>query len=120
MVTTVRAASSAMLSVALAPRKAAEAPPKAVRREVAVQEAALRVAAAHVEVVIPQESRIVVVVAPAAMTTTTITHRVAVAEGEGDSIVTKPTKLAKPFFNILGGQRHPTGMPLLTPTKVGR
>ena len=87
--TTARAASSAMLSVALVPRKAAEVPPRVVHREVEVREAVLRVAAAHVAEVIPQESRTVAAVAPAAMRMTII-RRAAVAEEEGDKFVLIP------------------------------
>ena len=115
MMTTVRAASSATLSVALAPRKAAEVPPRVVHREVAAQEAALRVAAAHVEAVIPQESRTVAVVAPVVMTTTIITHRAAVAEAVGDSFCHKTDKTSKTLFQHIGRATAPVGcFPSLT------
>ena len=87
--TTVRAASSATPSVALVPRKVAVVPQRVVHREVAAQEAVPRVAAAHVVEVIPRGNRTVAAVAPA-VTKMTITHRVAVAEEEGDEIVLIP------------------------------
>ena len=82
MMTTARAASSAMLSVASVPRRAA-ALRELVHREVAALEVALREA-------VLQEARLretlgVVAVAPAAMTTTITTHRAVVAEAVGDS-----------------------------------
>ena len=88
--TTARAASSATLSVVLVPRKAAEVPPRAAHREVAAQEAALRVAVACVAEAIPRGNRTVAAVAPVVMTTTITTHRAAVAEEEGDEIVLIP------------------------------
>ena len=88
--TTARAASSVTLSVALVPRRVVVAPQRAAHLEVAAREAVLRVAAAHVEAVIPQESRTVAAVAPAVMMTTIITHRAAVAEVVGDSFMELP------------------------------
>ena len=82
--TTARAANSATLSVALVPRRAVAVPPRAAHREVAAQEEALRVAAAHVAEAILRENRTVVAVAPAVTKTMIITRRAAVAEGEGD------------------------------------
>ena len=84
--TTAQAASSATLSVALVPRKAAEVPQREVHREEAAQEEVLRVAAAHVEVVILRENRTVAAVAPAVTKTMIIIRRaveVEVAEGNG-------------------------------------
>ena len=91
--TTVRAASSAMPSVASVPRKAAEAR----HREAAAQEEARRevVAQEAVQEALLRERRGVAAVAPAAMRTTSM-HRAAVAEVEGDDfLVTKPTKPSK-------------------------
>ena len=103
--TTARAASNAMPSVALAPRRAA-VPQRVAHREVEAQEAALRVAAAHVEAVIPQESRTVAVVAPVVMTTTIITHRAAVAEAVGDSFCHKTDKTYKTLLFKYIASRH--------------
>ena len=106
--TTVRAASSATLSVALVPRRATAVLQRAAHREVAVQEEVLR-EAVHQEVLHPEteaqevalreavlqevrrrETLAVAVVAPPAMTTMITTHRAAVAEGEGDSFFNPP------------------------------
>ena len=116
--TTAQAASSATLSVALVPRKAAEVPQREVHREVAAQEVVLRVAAAHVAVVIPQGNRTVVAVAPA-VTRMTITHRAVEVEEEGDSFVTKPTKLAKPIFTYWEGNGTQPGCRSLPRLKSG-
>ena len=84
--TTVRAASSATLSVALVPRRAA-VHLRVALREVAVQEVA------HREVVpqeaLHRESRAVVAVAPAAMMTTITIHLAAVVEAAGDSFLSQ-------------------------------
>lgn len=81
MMMTVRAASSATLSVASVPRRAA-ALREVVHQEAAAQEAALREA-------VPQEARlretlVVAAVAPPAMKMTII-HRAAEAEAVGDN-----------------------------------
>ena len=82
--TTVRAASSAMLSVALVPRRAVVLR-RAAHREVAVQEEAHREA---VHQGLHRETQVVVAVAPAAMMTTIITHLAAVvAEAAGDDVL---------------------------------
>ena len=91
--TTVRAASNVMLSVASVPRRAAVLR-RAAHREVEAQEAALR-EAAHQEA-LRRESLAVVAVAPAAMMTTITTRLAAVAEVVVDDFfVTKPTKPSK-------------------------
>ena len=84
--TTVRAASSAMLSVASVPRRAAVVLQRAAHREVAVQEEVLR-EAVHQEVLHP-ETQAVVAVAPAAMTMAITIHLAAVvAEAAGDDVL---------------------------------
>ena len=93
--TTVRAASSATLSVASVPRRAAPlrvAPRGEVRREVVAQEVALQEA-------VPQEVRLrenrtEAAVAPAAMRTIII-HRAAVAEGEEGSLIMDASRHCK-------------------------
>ena len=80
--TTVRAASSATLSVALVPRRAAVLQ-RAVLQEVEVQEEA------HQEVVrqgLRRETQAVVAVVPAVMTTMIITRLAAAVEAEGDDV----------------------------------
>ena len=79
--TTVPAANNAMLSVALAARRAA-VHLRAAHREVVAQEVARRGATARVAEAILRENRTVAVVAPAA-TKTTIIHRDAVEEAGG-------------------------------------
>ena len=84
--TTVRAASSATLSVASVPRRAA-AFREEVHPEVAAQEVALQEA-------VPQEVRLqetlaVVAVVPPVMTTTITTHRAVVAEAVGDKFLSQ-------------------------------
>ena len=114
--TIVRAASSAMLSVVSAPRRAA-ALREVVHLEAEAQEVARREAV--LQEVRLRETLAVAAVVPPVMMTMITTHRAAVAEGEGDSfLVTKPTKLAKLFFNTLGATAR-NRLPLLTPTKVG-
>jgi hypothetical protein len=84
--TTARAASSATLSVALVPRRAAVLR-RAVLQEVEVQEA-------HREAVrqgLHRESLAVVAVVPAVMTTTIITRLAAAVEAEGDSFLCHKT-----------------------------
>lgn len=91
--TTVRAASSAMPSVASVPRKAAGAR----HQEAAAQEVARRevVVLEAVQEALLRESQGVAAVAPAAMRTTSM-HRAAVVEVEGDDFfVTKLTKPSK-------------------------
>ena len=86
--TTVRAASSVTLSVALEPRRADPlkvAPREVVHQEVAAREVALREAAHHH--VRLREIPAVVAVVPAAMTTTIITHRAAVVEAAEGSLI---------------------------------
>ena len=101
--TTVRAASSATPSEASAARKAVVVLQKVAHQEAAVREVVPRVAAVHVTEGIPHPVTLAVAdVAPAVMRMTII-HRAAVAEVEEDSLVTKPTKLTKPIFNIMGG-----------------
>ena len=78
--TTVRAASSAMLSVASVPRRAA------VLREAPAQEVAAREAAPRAAVLL-QGNRTVAAVAPAVMMTTITTHLAAVAEAVGDDVL---------------------------------
>jgi hypothetical protein len=80
--TPVRAASSATLSVAVVPRRAAVLL-RVAHREVVAQEEALR-EAVHREV-LHRESLAVAAVAPAVMMTTIITHHAAVAVAAGDS-----------------------------------
>ena len=96
--TTARAASSAMPSVALVPRRAA-VPQRVAHREVKAREAVLHGAAALVAGAILRENRTVVAVAPAVMTMEITIHHVAVAEAAGDNFlflgVTKPTKPSK-------------------------
>ena len=81
--TTVRAASSATLSVALAPRRVV------AHREAPAQEVAHRVAAVHAvvpqEAVIPQGNRTVAAVVPAVTKTAITIHRAVVAEAVGDN-----------------------------------
>ena len=79
--TTVRAASSATLSVALAPRRVV------AHREAPAQEVAHRVAAVHVEAVIPQGIRTVAAVAPAVMMTMITIRLAAVVEAVGDDVL---------------------------------
>lgn len=91
--TTVRAASSATLSVALVPRRAAAVLQRAVLQEVEVQEEAHREAFRQG---LHRETQAVVAVAPAVMMTTIITRLAAVEEDVGDDFfVTKPTKPSK-------------------------
>ena len=86
--TTVRAASSATLSVALVPRRAA------VLREAPAQEEVVREAVLRVAVL--QGNRTVVAVEPAdMMTMISIHHAVVVEAAEDDFLVTKPTKPSK-------------------------
>ena len=85
--TTVRAASSATLSVALVPRRAAVLR-RAVHREVEVQEEALR---EEVRQGLRRETQAVVAVAPAVMMTTIITRLAAAVEAEGDSFLCHKT-----------------------------
>ena len=80
---TVRAASSAMLSVALVPRRAAVVLQKAAHREVAVQEAVRREA---VHQGLHRETQAVVAVAPAVMMTIT-TRLAAAVEAVGDDVL---------------------------------
>ena len=98
--TTVRAASNAMPSVASVPRKAAEV----LHREEEVQEVAAREAVLqevlHREV-LHRETQAVAAVAPAVMTTTITIHRAAVAEAEGDSFLCHKT--LKTFKTIVVG-----------------
>ena len=88
--TTVRAASSATLSVASVPRRAV------ARQEVVLREVRLREAVPHH--VRLRETPAVVAVAPPAMTTVIITHRAAVAEVEGGSFCHKTDKTSKTLF----------------------
>ena len=88
--TTVRAASSATLNVALVPRRAA-ARQEVVRREVHLREAVPH----HVRL---RETLAVGAVAPPAMTTMIIIHRAAVAEAEGGSFCHKTDKTNKTLF----------------------
>ena len=81
--TTVRAASSATLSVALVPRRAAVLR-RAVHREVEAQEEAHR---EEVRQGLRRETLAVVAVAPVAMTTTIITHLAAAVEAVGDDVI---------------------------------
>jgi hypothetical protein len=80
--TTARAASSATLSVASVPRRAAVLR-RVVLQEVEVQEEAHREA---VRQGLHRETQAVVAVAPAAMMTTITTHLAAVAEAVGDNV----------------------------------
>ena len=80
--TTVRAASSATLSVALVPRRVAVLR-RAVHREVEVQEALQEV----VRQGLRRETLDVVAVAPAAMMTTITIRLAAVAEGVVDDVL---------------------------------
>ena len=82
--TTARAASSAMPSVASVPRKAAEAR----HREAVAQEVARRevVVLEAVQEALHRESRGVAAVVPAAMRTTSM-HRAAVVEAVGDDVL---------------------------------
>ena len=86
--TTVRAASSATLSVVLVPRRAVVVLQRAAHREVVAQEEVHREAvhreAVHQEA-LHRESLAVVAVAPAVMMTTITTHHAAVAVVAGDS-----------------------------------
>ena len=82
--TIVRAASSAMLSVVSAPRRAA-ALREAVHQEAEAQEVARREAV--LQEVRLRENQAVAAVVPPVMTTTITTHHAAVAEGEGDSFL---------------------------------
>ena len=82
--TTVRAASSATLSVASVPRRAAVVLQRAAHREVAVQEEAHREA---VHQGLHRETQAVVAVAPAVMTTTITTRLAAVVEVVGDDVL---------------------------------
>ncbi len=110
---TVRAASSAMLSVALVPRRAAVVLQKAAHREVVAQEEAHR-EAAHQEA-LRQESLAVVAVAPAVMMTIT-TRLAAAVEAAGDSFygirfakkyaVFKAVKSIKIFIKSIENQKH--------------
>ena len=98
--TTVRAASSATLSVASVPRRAA-ALREVVHREGAAQEAALREA-------VLQEVRL------------RETQAVAAVVVVGDSfLVTKPTKLSKPCFLICWEGNGSQPLAVATPTNVG-
>ena len=111
MMTTARAASSAMPSGASVPRRAAVLLKVVLREEEAQEE-------------VPQEAlrreiRAVVAVAQPATTIMITIHPAAEAEGEGDSIVTKPTKLAKLCFYV-GRATARNCLPLLIPTKVAR
>ena len=85
--TIVRAASSATLSVALVPRRAA-ALREVVHLEAEAQEVARREAV--LQEVRLRETLAVAAVVPPVMTTTITTHRAAVAEGEGDSFFNPP------------------------------
>ena len=100
MTTTVRAANSAMLSVASVPRKAAAVLPRVAHREVVAQEAAPRAVVLR-EVVIPPESRTVAAVALPVMMTTITTRRAAVAEAVGDSFCHKTDKTCKKVLKVL-------------------
>ena len=97
--TTVRAASSATLSVALEPRRAA------VARRAVAQEAVLlavvprEAVPQEVAAVILQESRTVVAVVPAAMTTTIMQRLAVVVEAVGDSFGHKTYKTHKTLFS---------------------
>lgn len=80
MMTTARAASNAMPSVVLVPRRAVAAQ-RVVPQRAAAQEVAPRVVAVRVaEVILLQGNRTVAAVAPAVMTTMIITHRAAEVE----------------------------------------
>ena len=81
--TTAQAASSAMLSVALVPRKAV-VPQRVAHREVEAQEEVLH-AVAHQEAAILRENRTEAAVAPVVMTIMITTHRAAVVEAVGDN-----------------------------------
>ena len=85
--TTVRAASSATLSVALVPKRAAVLR-RAVLQEVEVQEEAHR---EEVRQGLRRESLAVVAVAPAAMMTTITIRLAAAVEAEGDSFLCHKT-----------------------------
>ena len=82
MMTIVRAASSATLSGALVPRRAA-APLEVALQRVPLQEVVLR-GEAHPRVRL-RETLAVAAAVPAAMMTTITTHRAAVAEAIGDN-----------------------------------
>ena len=84
--TTARAVSSVMPSVALAPRRAA-VPQRVAHQEVEAQEAVLHEAAARVAGAILRGNRTVVAVAPAVTTMEITIHHVAVAEAEGDNVL---------------------------------
>ena len=84
--TTVRAASNAMPSVASVPRKAVEV----LHREEEVQEVAAREAVLQEVLrreVLHRETQAVAAVAPAVMTTTIIIHRAAVVEAAVDNVL---------------------------------
>ena len=100
--TTVRAASSATLSVALVPRRAAVLR-RAAHREVVAQEEALREA---VHQGLHRETQAVVAVAPAAMMTTITIRLAAVAEVEGDSFLCHKTD--KTIKTMVVGTRNGT------------
>ena len=110
---TVRAASSAMLSVALVPRRAVAVLQRAAHREVAVQEEAHREA---VHQGLLRETQAVVAVAPAVMMTTITTRLAAVAEAAGDSFygirfakkyaVFNEVKSIKIFIKSIENQKH--------------
>ena len=97
MMTTVRAANSVMQSVALVPRRVAEAP-----RVAEAQEAVLREAAVHVAEAILRENRTAVAVAPAVMTTMIITHRAAEAEAAEDRFLSQNRQNFQNLINLLG------------------
>ena len=111
---TVRAASSATLSVASVPRRAA-ALREVVHLEGAAQEAALREA-------VPQEVRlretlVVVAVVPPAMKMT-ITHRVVVAEADGDKFLSQNRQNFQNLVYLLGSNGSQP-LAVATPTNVG-
>ena len=108
--TTVRAASSATLSVALVPRRAA------VLREAPAQEEVVREAVLRVAVL--QGNRTVVAVAPAVMMTTITTPLAAVAEAVGDNFLCHKTdKTIKTI--VVGTSNGSQPLAVATPTKVG-
>ena len=113
---TVRAASSATLSVASVPRRAA-ALREVVHREGAAQEAALREAV--LQEVRLRETQAVAAVVPHVMTTMITTHRAAVVVVGDSFLVTKPTKLSKPCFLICWEGNGSQPLAVATPTNVG-
>jgi hypothetical protein len=112
--TTARAASSATLSVASVPRRAA-ALREVVHLEVEAQEVVLQ--GAVLQEVRLRETQAVAAVAPPAMKMT-ITHRVVVAEADGDKFLSQNRQNFQNLVYLLGSNGSQP-LAVATPTNIG-